>query len=110
MNIDKVGGISPLYEPKKTSRTNSVSSSPVSGDKIEISEEYKIESLKRYIKDIAISNEIEPERLEKINQIKSKLQENYIDKLTSDEFFQIGKKILLNSKETLDTVKSNLQK
>lgn len=103
MNIDKVGGISPLYGPKKPNKISSVESLSSKQDKIEISEEARLQHLLNIIKETTKSKD--PERAEQLKQIKQKLKEGYYDNLSEEILSKIADNLYDSS---LDFLKQQL--
>ncbi len=99
MNIDKVGGISPIYEPKKPNKVSNVEPITSKQDKIEISEEARIQHLLNIIKET--SNFLEPERAEQIKQIKQKLKEGFYDNLSEEILNKIADNLYESSLDML---------
>lgn len=105
MNVNKVGEIGPLYNQKKVNKVADVSATNFKSDKIEISEEARIQNLINYIKE---PTNIEEERLEKIQKIKEKLKNGFYENLNDEILSKIADNLYDNSKELLkDILKKN---
>ncbi|MCS7204831.1 MAG: flagellar biosynthesis anti-sigma factor FlgM [Leptospiraceae bacterium] len=74
MNIDKVSGISPIYEPKKAGKTNSIEPVTAKKDTIQISEEARIQHLINIVKEQAKSVDTQ-----KIQEVKERLKSGFYD-------------------------------
>ncbi|MFN3603841.1 MAG: flagellar biosynthesis anti-sigma factor FlgM [Leptonema sp. (in: bacteria)] len=98
MNINKVGEIGPLYNQKKVNKTNEIPSVNFKQDKIEISEEARIQNLLNYIKE---SNNSDEERLEKLQKIKEKLKSGFYENLNEEVLTKIADNLYDTSKEFL---------
>jgi hypothetical protein len=86
MNIDKIGGIGPIYDTKKPNKVNNIDPVTTKQDKIEISEEARIQNLLNIIKE---TSKIEdPERAERIKDIKEKPMDKFNESLNIFANFQ----------------------
>lgn len=98
MNVNKVGEIGPLYNQKKVNKVSDVPTTNFKSDKIEISEEARIQNLINYIKE---PTNIEEERLEKIQKIKEKLKNGFYENLNDEIFIKVADNLYDNSKNLL---------
>jgi len=106
MNIDKIGGISPIYGAKKPSKVNNIEPVTTKQDKIEISEEARIQNLLNIIKET--SKIEEPERAERIKEIKEKLKNGYYDNLNEEVLKTIADNLYESSQDILYSLSKNL--
>lgn len=104
MNIDKVGGISPLYGPKKPNKLSNVESISSKQDKIEISEEARLQHLINIIKETSKAKD--PERAEQIKLIKQRLKEGFYENLSEEILNKIADNLYDHS---LDTLKQQIK-
>lgn len=104
MNIDKISGIGPVYGPKKPGKLNN-NIEPITSkqDKIEISEEAKKLHLSNLIKETL--NVSDPERLNKIKEIKEKLKEGFYDNLNDDILNATADKLYDQSQDLIRVLK-----
>ncbi len=108
MNIDKIGGIGPVYGPKKTNKLNSIESISPKQDTIEISEEARIQHLMNLVKEV--SKTPEEDRLEKIKDIKEKLKNGYYDNISEEILNKVADTLYDTSIETLKNIFKNPSK
>ncbi|GIX40924.1 MAG: hypothetical protein KatS3mg129_0657 [Leptospiraceae bacterium] len=106
MNIDRIGGVGPIYGPKKPGKVNNVEPATSKQDKIEISEEARIQNLLNIIKE---TSKIEdPERTKRINDIKEKLKQGFYDKIDDEILKKVADNLYDNSQEILSGVLKNI--
>jgi anti-sigma28 factor (negative regulator of flagellin synthesis) len=106
MNIDKIGGIGPIYGTKKPNKVNNIDPVTTKQDKIEISEEARIQNLLNIIKE---TSKIEdPERAERIKDIKEKIKNGFYDNLDEEVLKKIADNLYESSQDILYSVSNNL--
>ncbi len=98
MNVNKVGDIGPIYNPKRANKINELSPGNLKQDTIEISEEARIQNLINYIKD---TNTIEEDREEKLQKIKEKLKNGFYENLNEEVFSKVADNLFDTSRDFL---------
>lgn len=101
MNVNKIGDVGPIYNPKKSNKINELFSSSTKQDTIEISEEARIQNLINYIKD---SNTIDEDRTEKIQKIKEKLKNGFYENLNEEVFSKVADSLYDVSQDFLNHI------